>query len=79
MHREPYTIEILAPNKGDHPVVLDRVIGATVYMDEAKRIGRHLMSIVEGHVSPKGFRVLDHTQNVVYAWSIGKDSPDSID
>ena len=34
----PLTVEILDLG-GREPVIVDRVTGATVYMDEAKRIG----------------------------------------
>ena len=37
----PLTIEILGLKDGE-AVVVDRVIGATVYLEEAKRIGQHL-------------------------------------
>jgi hypothetical protein len=40
----PLAIEILDLGRGE-PVVVDRVTGATVYMEEAKRIGRHLLSL----------------------------------
>lgn len=41
---QPFTSEILDLGRGE-PVVVDRVNGATVYMEEAKRIGRHLLSL----------------------------------
>jgi len=41
---QPFAIEILDLGRGE-PVVVDRVTGATVYMEEAKRIGRHLLSL----------------------------------
>jgi hypothetical protein len=44
--RLPFPIEILEFGE-ERLVVLDRVIGGSVYLDEAKRIGRHLLSIVE--------------------------------
>jgi hypothetical protein len=53
------------------PVVLDRVIGCTVYLDEAKRIGRHLLSIVESEKRPLGYRVLSHDLESVYTWHLG--------
>jgi hypothetical protein len=52
MDREPLTIEILGKSNGNQPAVLDRVIGGTVYLDEAKRIGYHLLSITEGLSCP---------------------------
>jgi len=41
MDRLPLTIEIVGFEDG-RPVVLDRVIGGSVYLEEAKRIGQHL-------------------------------------
>jgi hypothetical protein len=37
----PFTIEILE-FEDESPAVLDRVIGGSVYFEEAKRIGQHL-------------------------------------
>jgi len=53
---------------GPVPVVLDRVIGGSVYLDEAKRIGHHLLSIVENGMRPLGYRVLSHDLESVYTW-----------
>jgi hypothetical protein len=63
------TIEILGLDKG-RPVVLDRVIGATVHLDEAKRIGQHLLSIVDTRkAQPEGYRVvLSKDHELVYVW-----------
>jgi len=52
-------------------VVLDRVIGGSVYLDEAKRIGHHLLSIVENGTRPLGYRVLSHDLELVYTWRPG--------
>jgi hypothetical protein len=65
--RLPFTIEIL----GFDASVLDRVIGGTVDLDEAKRIGRHLLSIVESENRPLGYRVLSHDLESVYTWHLG--------
>ena len=35
-------------------MVLDRVIGGSVYLEEAKRISQHLLSIVENGNAPSG-------------------------
>jgi hypothetical protein len=40
------TIEILG-SKEPIPVVLDRVIGGSLHLDEASRVGQHLLSIVD--------------------------------
>jgi len=66
----PFTVEIL--EFGDErPVVLDRVIGASVYFEEAKRIGQHLLSIVDGGKGPRGYRVLSNDHKLVYTWGLG--------
>jgi len=57
--RLPFTIEILRFDEPG-PLVLDGVIGGSVYLDEAKRIGRHLVSIVKNGQRPLGYRVLSH-------------------
>ena len=71
--QQPLTIEILGLGNGTHPVVLDRVIGATIYLDEAKRIGHRLFAIVDGATSPSGFRILNPQHHVVYEWHVGDD------
>jgi hypothetical protein len=68
MDREPLTIEILGRSNGNQPAVLDRVIGGTVYLDEAKRIGYHLLSITEG--TPKAFLVLTQGNQLFYQWHV---------
>jgi hypothetical protein len=65
--RLPLTIEILGFEDG-HPVVLDRVIGGSLYLEEAKRIGHHLLSIVDAEPRPKGYCVLSRDHELVYAW-----------
>jgi hypothetical protein len=56
--------------------VLDRVIGGTIYLDEAKRIGRRLFEMVDGE-PPRGFRVLSPQQQVLYEWHVGDDDTTS--
>jgi hypothetical protein len=34
------------------PVVLDRVIGGSLHLDEASRAGQHLLSIVDAKARP---------------------------
>jgi hypothetical protein len=41
MDREPLTIEVLGGSNGTQPAILDRVIGGTVDLNEAKRIGHY--------------------------------------
>jgi hypothetical protein len=62
---DPLTIEVLGATNGSRPTVLDRVIGGTVYLDEAKRIGHHLLSIIECEALPKGFRVLSPDRRIL--------------
>src|ERR1700736_1750308 len=66
----PFTIEILE-FEDDRSVVLDRVIGGSVYLKEAKRIGQYLLSIVDAGTRPKGYRVLSHDHELAYTWQPG--------
>jgi hypothetical protein len=50
--RLPLTIEIVG-FEGGRPGVLDRVIGGSVYLEEAKRIGQRLLSVVDAGKRPK--------------------------
>jgi len=68
---KPLTIEVLGESIGSQPVVLDRVIGGTIYLDEAKRIGRRLFEITDADVRPRGFRILSHEQRVLFEWHAG--------
>ena len=68
----PLTIEILGLKDGA-PVVVERVIGGTVYLDEAKRIGQHLLSIVDAEAAPTGYRILNHNHERIYDWEVGRD------
>ena len=70
--RLPLTIEVLGMKDGT-PVVVERVIGATVYLEEAKRIGLHLLSIADAEVAPTGYRTLSHTHDLVYDCEVGRD------
>jgi hypothetical protein len=70
--REPLTIEVLTGSNGSRPAVLDRVIGGTVYLDEAKRIGHHLLTITDG--TPKAFRVVSQARQLLYEWHVA-DGP----
>ena len=71
--RKPLTIEVLGGSNATHPVVLDRVIGGTVYLEEAKRIGYRLFEIVDGEIPPWGFRILSPLQQVLYEWHRGDE------
>jgi hypothetical protein len=66
----PLTIEILVDGR---PVVLDRVIGGSAYLDEAKRIGQRLLSIVDAETPPIGYRILSRDRDVVYDWQVSQD------
>jgi hypothetical protein len=68
----PLTIEILGLKDGA-PVVVERVIGGTVYLDEAKRIGQHLLSIADAEAAPMGYRILNHSHELIYDWEVGRD------
>jgi hypothetical protein len=61
----PFTIEILGLDH-DRPVVVDRVIGGSVYFEEAKRIGQRLLSIADPGTHPQGYRVLTSDHELVY-------------
>jgi hypothetical protein len=66
----PFTIEIL--EFGDErPLVLDRVIGGSVYFEEAKRIGQHLLSFVDAGARPHGYRIFSNDRELVYTWCSG--------
>ena len=54
MIKQPLTVEVFGLKDGV-PVVLDRVIGGSVSLDEAKRIGRRLFSILMQKHDPKVF------------------------
>jgi hypothetical protein len=69
MDYRPLTVEVLGTSNEGLPSVLDRVIGGTCSLDEAKRIGRHLVSIAEG--KPDAFRVLSQTNLLLYEWHLG--------
>ena len=63
----PFTIEIL--DFGDEPpLILDRVIGGSVYLEEAKRIGQCLLAIVDDKTGPRGYRIVSRDHELVYTW-----------
>ena len=66
--RIPLTIEVLGSSKDGNLAILDRVIGATVHVSEAKRIGRHLLSVVDTGTRPTGYRILSDDHETIYAW-----------
>ena len=68
MDREPLTIKVLGGSTGAPNAVLDRLIGGTIDLDEAKRIGGHLLSITEG--APTAFRVLSQAHQLLYEWHV---------
>ena len=70
MIKQPLTIEVFGL-KDRNPVVLDRVIGGSVSLDEAKRIGRRLFSIVDAEIR-QGFRILGHDHELIYDWQSGE-------
>ena len=69
--KQPLTIEIFGLKDGV-PVVLDRVIGGSVSLDETKRIGRRLFSIVDAETRPEGYRILGHDHELIYDWQSGQ-------
>ena len=66
----PLTIEILGLKDGAS-VVIERVIGGTVYLDEAKRIGQRLLSIADAEAAPTGYRILGHDHDL-FMKSVGR-------
>jgi hypothetical protein len=69
----PLTIEILGLKDGE-AVVVERAIGATVYLEEAKRIGQHLLSIADVETPPTGYRILSHSHDLVYEVGLDEQS-----
>lgn len=67
--KAPFAIEIVGLEH-DCPVVLDRVVGGSVYFEEAKRIGQHLLAIVDGP-QPRGYRILTNDHQLVFTWRPG--------
>ena len=68
--KRPLTIEILALGP-EGPIVRDRVIGGTFFVDEAKRIGERLLSRTEIAVGHGGYRILNSDLQVLYTWPSG--------
>jgi hypothetical protein len=67
----PLTIEIIGSKDGNL-VVLDRVIGGTVNVEEAKRIGRRLLFIADTEIRPDGYRILTDDHELIYAWQVAQ-------
>ena len=70
--KQPLTIEILGSKNGT-PAILDRVIGASVFLEEAKQIAQRLLSRVEAETAPTGYRILSQGQDLAYGWEVGRD------
>ena len=70
--KQPLTIEILGSINGT-PAVLDRVIGGSVFLEEAKQIAQRLLARIEAETAPTGYRILSQEHNLVYGWEIGRD------
>jgi hypothetical protein len=69
--RLPLSVEVFGLKDGE-PVILDRVVGATVYVDEAKRIGRRMLSKVDARTQPRGYRILSDYE-LIYTWRIAHE------
>ena len=67
MLKQPLTIEGFGLKDGV-PVVLDRVIGGSISLDDAKQIGRRLFSIADAETRPEGYRILGHDHELIYDW-----------
>ncbi len=78
IERNPLTIEILGMKDGT-PVALDRVVGGSIYLDEAKRIGQRLLKRVEEEASADGYRILSPNHELIYAWQVARgDASDRV-
>ena len=73
--RLPLTIEVFGVKDGE-VVVLDRVIGGTLCVDEARRIGRRLLSKIDIETRPRGYRILSDEHELIYAWQIPQQETD---
>jgi hypothetical protein len=73
----PLTIEILALGPGNTQVV-DRVTGATMFVEEAKRIGQRLLLVSDVEPSCGGYRILNSDHAVIYSWRADADPKPSI-
>ena len=71
MDRCLLTVEVLGGNGESEPAVLDRVVGGTIDLNEAQRIGHHLVRITEG--SPTAFRIVSSTHQLIYEWHVGDE------
>ena len=75
---KPLTIEVLGKTTEPHTVVFDRVIGGTIYLDEAKRIARHLFEVADAGITPQGYRILTFEQQVIFEWHVSNDENTSV-
>jgi hypothetical protein len=66
-NHQPLTIEIIDLGRGE-PLVVDRVTGGTAYMEEAKRIGHHLLSVTALEGGCGGYRILSPDSELLYSW-----------
>jgi hypothetical protein len=71
--KQPLTIEILGLDH-DHSIIVDRVIAGSVGLEEAKRIGQHLLALADAELHPYGYRVLSNDCKLVYLWSIDESA-----
>jgi hypothetical protein len=69
--KHPLTIEIIGLEDGN-PVVLDRVIGGSMFLEEAKRIGHHLLSIADPKTPPDGYSIYSHDHELIYTFRLGQ-------
>ena len=72
--KQPFTIEILGLDDHDNLVIVDRVIGGSAYLEEAKRIGQRLIAIADVETHPRGYRVLTNDCKMVFVWSIDENA-----
>jgi hypothetical protein len=70
---QPLTIEILALGPGGTHVV-DRVIGATLFVEEAKRIGQRLLLVSDIEPSLGGYLIMNSDDAVIYSWRADADA-----
>jgi hypothetical protein len=64
------TIEILGLGPAG-PAVVDRVVGGSAYLDEAKLIGERLLSRTDLEGGSGGYRVLSADLELLYSWPPG--------
>jgi hypothetical protein len=71
MNHQLLTIEVLSGNGASEAAALDRVVGGTIDLNEAKRIGHRLFAITEG--SPKTFRIVSSSRQLLCEWHVGDE------